>query len=688
QDGKVTFYWKVSSEADYDCFKFYIDDVEQDKISGEVDWEYKTYDLSAGEHTLRWAYEKDGSASESSDAGWVDDITITQNKEEVPSNDTVVETGDYIGVKYTGRLEDGSIFDSNEDSGELLYFTVGSGEMIEGFDEAVIGLLLGEKITVTIPPEKAYGLEGEHELAGKTLIFDIEIVEIGSQQSDTEEEVLYSYNFDGGSIFDSNEDSGELLYFTVGLGEMIEGFDEAVVGGVLGQKITVTIPPEKAYGLEGDHPLAGKTLIFDIQVMEINSRQSLIVGEIPYSCYFDDGISPAENDFTVGTTAEGNVLLEEDIKYGGYSVKIWGNDSHSGVTYMEKAFLLEQDSEVNFYWKVSSEEDYDYLKFYIDDVEQDKISGEAADWAYKTYYLSQGEHALKWTYEKDSNVSNGSDGGWVDDIKVSKYEAQDDIDWDEIFKNLENSSENGDTNDDSLFDLSELYDSLFSSSSSKTWVPSSFDEVVMAVPLQKRTRAFIPQELQLKSDDNLYAADTSTGSVEKTKTKQTAVSYKYAFDDGTSPGKNGFAAGGSGGGAVYVDSRTAYNDKGYSMKLDGKDTQKSVTYAEKVVSLKKAGEVSFLWKVSSEAGQDYLKFYVDGIKQDEISGEKDWHDKKYNLSEGEHTLKWEYSKNTDISNAEDAGWIDEIVIKTVKDSSAAVKKKGGGNVKNGGNAKK
>ncbi|MFH1857241.1 MAG: FKBP-type peptidyl-prolyl cis-trans isomerase, partial [Candidatus Omnitrophota bacterium] len=245
--GEVNFYWKVSSEEDYDYLKFYIDDVEQVKISGEVDWESRSYDLSAGEHILKWMYEKDGSDSEGSDAGWIDDINVTGNaaEEELVSDDVIVETGDYIGVKYTGYLEDGSVFDSNEDSEDFLYFTVGSGEMIEGFDESVIGLLLGEKITVTIPPEKAYGLEGEHELAGKTLIFDIQVMEINDQQT----------------------------------AETVEEF------------------------------------------------------------YFDDGVSPEGNGFTVEATGDGDVLLEEDGATG-YSVKIWGNDSHDSVTSMEKVFIL------------------------------------------------------------------------------------------------------------------------------------------------------------------------------------------------------------------------------------------------------------------------------------------------------------------------------------------------------------
>ncbi|MDP3789260.1 MAG: FKBP-type peptidyl-prolyl cis-trans isomerase, partial [Candidatus Omnitrophota bacterium] len=97
-----------------------------------------------------------------------------------------VKDGDTIGVKYTGRLEDGTVFDSNVTKTELFSFKAGSGQVIEGFDEAVLGLKLGGDITVTIPPEKAYGLAGEssHALAGKTLIFDIKVMEINGKVYD------------------------------------------------------------------------------------------------------------------------------------------------------------------------------------------------------------------------------------------------------------------------------------------------------------------------------------------------------------------------------------------------------------------------------------------------------------------------------------------------------------------------
>ncbi len=140
---------------------------------------------------------------------------------------TTAKKGDLVKVHYTGKLTSGDQFDSSA-GGSPLEFTVGAGQMIPGFDEAIPGMNIGEKKTITISPEKGYGekleeaiiefpktnipadmklepgtklqlrneagqpipvivteikddtviLDANHEFAGKELIFDIELVEI------------------------------------------------------------------------------------------------------------------------------------------------------------------------------------------------------------------------------------------------------------------------------------------------------------------------------------------------------------------------------------------------------------------------------------------------------------------------------------------------------------------------------
>lgn len=87
--------------------------------------------------------------------------------------------GNTVKVHYTGRLADGTEFDSSRGR-EPLEFVLGSGMVIAGFDSGVTGLAIGETKTIEIPAKDAYGEDPNsgHPLAGKALIFDLELVEI------------------------------------------------------------------------------------------------------------------------------------------------------------------------------------------------------------------------------------------------------------------------------------------------------------------------------------------------------------------------------------------------------------------------------------------------------------------------------------------------------------------------------
>ncbi|MCF7837803.1 MAG: choice-of-anchor D domain-containing protein [Candidatus Marinimicrobia bacterium] len=72
--GVVSFWWRVSSEEDYDFLRFHIGGAEQQRISGTVDWQRRSFPVPAGTHTLQWQYDKDSSVTSGSDCGWVDQV--------------------------------------------------------------------------------------------------------------------------------------------------------------------------------------------------------------------------------------------------------------------------------------------------------------------------------------------------------------------------------------------------------------------------------------------------------------------------------------------------------------------------------------------------------------------------------------------------------------------------------------
>lgn len=90
-----------------------------------------------------------------------------------------VQTGDTIAVHYVGRLQNGQEFDNSRTRGQTFEFTVGSGMVIKGWDEGVVGMQVGGERILVIPPEMAYGEDGIGPIPGNaTLIFSIELVEI------------------------------------------------------------------------------------------------------------------------------------------------------------------------------------------------------------------------------------------------------------------------------------------------------------------------------------------------------------------------------------------------------------------------------------------------------------------------------------------------------------------------------
>lgn len=96
------------------------------------------------------------------------------------TGDRAVKTGDTISVHYTGKLLDGTKFDSSVDRGVPFEFTVGAGQVIQGWEQGFLDAKVGEKRILTIPPDLGYGASGAGNLIppNATLIFDVELVSI------------------------------------------------------------------------------------------------------------------------------------------------------------------------------------------------------------------------------------------------------------------------------------------------------------------------------------------------------------------------------------------------------------------------------------------------------------------------------------------------------------------------------
>jgi peptidylprolyl isomerase len=137
------------------------------------------------------------------------------------------KTGDTVIVHYTGKLEDGTVFDSSVE-GEPLEFSIGEGNLIPGFEQAVIGMSPGDSKTELIPADQAYGPHHEEMV----LVLDRQQlppdmpVEVGVQL------------------------------------QLSQGSDELI-------PVIITEVTEAEVTLDANHPLAGEDLTFDIQLVAI-----------------------------------------------------------------------------------------------------------------------------------------------------------------------------------------------------------------------------------------------------------------------------------------------------------------------------------------------------------------------------------------------------------------------------------
>jgi len=137
------------------------------------------------------------------------------------------KNGDKVKVHYSGRLSTGVIFDTSEGA-EPLQFKIGEGTLIQGFEEAVVGMSPGESKTVEIPPEKGYGLYREDK------VFQME-------RKDLPEDIVPA--------------EGMALEVCASNGVSVP----VQITDMVGDTIT----------LDANHPLCEQTLIFDIKLLEI-----------------------------------------------------------------------------------------------------------------------------------------------------------------------------------------------------------------------------------------------------------------------------------------------------------------------------------------------------------------------------------------------------------------------------------
>jgi hypothetical protein len=135
---------------------------------------------------------------------------------------------------------------------------------------------------------------------------------------------------------------------------------------------------------------------------------TLVVGIVMEN--FDNGFSNFPWTFVGGTWTAATGSFNGSLAAKSPTI------AHGSSTSMSVALSSQQAGEISFWKKVSSEQNYDFLKFYINGVLKNQWSGTADVWSQVTYPVTAGNNIFKWEYMKDSGTSSGSDCAWIDDV--------------------------------------------------------------------------------------------------------------------------------------------------------------------------------------------------------------------------------------------------------------------------------
>jgi FKBP-type peptidyl-prolyl cis-trans isomerase len=203
----------------------------------------------------------------------------------------VAEKGDLVTMMYTGRLVNGTVFDSNDKPGGLPFvFRLGEPVVIQGWNEGIPGMRVGGTRKLEIPAEKAYGGQAAGAIpANSDLIFEVELLDVvkkgeeeiydkedlkvgsgaAAEEGDTVT-VHYKATLANGRRFDSTYEREKPETFQLGAGLVIPGLEAGIKGMKVGGKRKLRLPPEVGYGPYGMGVIPGNSVtFFEVELLKV-----------------------------------------------------------------------------------------------------------------------------------------------------------------------------------------------------------------------------------------------------------------------------------------------------------------------------------------------------------------------------------------------------------------------------------
>jgi formylglycine-generating enzyme len=436
----VDFWWKVSSEELYDTFSYSLNGVNQQTISGEVDWTYRTLTLPEGTHTIRWTYTKDESGAVGQDAGWLDDFVVypatatlqVRDGSTVLDDEATVDFGSadtgstgftksltfanegYVPLEVELSLPEGSpfAFDDGAATYELL---LGRGEIVDvpivlstaGAGTKTAQLTISAPDSTVAPPLSV------------TLTGYVRGPDIGLAQGVT---ALTS-----GQTFDMGL-APRTVEFTIrnngNVGDLVIAGISATGNFQITQQPAATIPPQTSTTFK----VLAQSVASGAQTGSISitsNAANLAEFSLPLSSKtliaVPDGVAEGSMA-TSGTGGAAGWDFGTTVLPSGQS----GSALKTGVTPNSGGSVLEFTTQtagvVSWTWKVSTQENFDWLLCEVDGQEAAGISTKNGVWQTQVVQVPAGAN-VRWVYRKDGSGNIGEDAGYLADVEFRSFAA-------------------------------------------------------------------------------------------------------------------------------------------------------------------------------------------------------------------------------------------------------------------------
>ncbi len=344
--------------------------------------------------------------------------------------------------------------------------------------------------------------------------------------------------------------------------------------------------------------------------------------------------------------------LSEAINFPGLELSPSGNaswfiqetDTYDGISALQSGDISDSQSStisaqvegpgtLVFYWKVESEGP-DYFRFFVDNIQVSRISGRR-DWQrYEIVLEEPRTYGIAWTYNKDGSVSIGRDAAWLDAVS---------------FGNLEVSSTRQKiSHENQSFNVEVTGDGSWAAASSIEWatVQPPFGEGPGSVTVTTTLNEGVWRRVDLSIAGHTIVLDQEAELSSGNAVNNDEVWLKPVMN-----------------GQPMWFTQTEETHDGVDALQSGDLGNNG--WAAVQAEVNGPGILSFWWKVESE-GPDYLRFKLDGEVQNSISGiNRPWALMTYELPEERtYELEWIYQKDSSVSQARDAAWLDEVSFGT------------------------